>query len=635
MGFIQRCMHAISEITHVVATRTTVTGKSLILYNKNTEKFHDVKLDSPTSIAQELAPITGTLVNFIEEKVGFPTFIESPIGSSSIVYKAVDTALRLYTTQSCIGLAQGSSDLQSATVLRQGYHGVELNETEKAEYLVCGVDIFKFKREGGDIQYEKLDGPSDSGIVFDIGFKRAFPSWYPGGLTRDILDKGKSENIKELYAELCTFLDMGFKFKRHDLTTKLLASLLLVYPIMHAFPRQLIVSFTGDSSSGKSHLVNVFSGLGNEGIQLLYCAIGLLDYTAPSVYNMMNGDTRLLVLDEFEPSDPSKMHTVDALLQHYRGLVTGSASRTTATQDGDFRFVSHAHPVIFSAITGADKAQDLNRQLIIEMDRIEGRERPTTILNQHYGQTGVHNLASRVATAMYPVIPELVQHYHKIENEFINLQNLLPFKVPNRYASSLFFSLSLMRFMGEDWQGFFRDFILQNETTINRATTVTESESYLNAMLFNPSIQSYGSEYPVSVAKLLAIPDRRTEINLCGCGMFFDAENKLLLILIEQALAKLMPTTYKIRNITGNRLKDALERHKMAAEASLIKSSGILRKITPFLGANIAAKDVVVLHADPWLDSAQEGIDQLSKDAENSKTKNETEPKTDESKTAW
>jgi len=619
VGFIQRCMHAILEIAHVVATRTVASGRSIILFHKETKNFHEVRLDSDSSIAQELAPVTGTLVNFVEEKVGFPTFIESPIGSSNIIYTSVDKAIRACMKQACLGLAQGASDVQSALTLRQGYHNIRLSKTECAEYIVCGIDIFKIHRESTGIRYLQLDGPSDNGIIFDIGFKHKYSPWYPGGLTLDILNHGQTEDIKELYNELVRFLDMGFKFKKHELTTKFLATLLIVLPIMHAFPRQLIVSFTGDSGSGKSHLVNVFSGLGNEGIQLLYCSIGMDDYTPPSIYNRMNGDTRLLVLDEFEATEIRKANTVDAVLQHYRGLVAGSASRTTATQDGDYREVRHEHSIIFSAISVADKAQDMNRQIVVEMDKILGRERPTTILKSHYGQAGIDALATKVATAAYPIIPILVQNYHEIEKEFANLQAMLPFSVPNRYASSLFFSLAVLKYIGEDWKAFFKDFVMQNEATINRATTTTESESYLNAMLFNPVIQQQGTDYPVSVAKLLAIPSDRVQINLCGCGMFFDADQKLLLILVEQALSKLMPTTYKNRNITGSRLRDSLERHKMALPSSAVPSSGILRKIIPYLGANIEAKDVVVLHADPWLNSAQEGLDDMAQKAQTDK----------------
>jgi len=58
----------------------------------------------------------------------------------------------------------------------------------------------------------------------------------------------------------------------------------------------------------------------------------------------------------------------------------------------------------------------------------------------------------------------------------------------------------------------------------------------------------------------------------------------------------------------------------MALSPAEVAKSKILKRVTPYLGANIEAKDVVVIRADSWLMNAQEGIDHAVEEAESEET---------------
>jgi len=552
MGFILRCTDALQDMVFVVGTEVGAGGRWLIFCEKETKAFHRVRLDSEQSIAQEIAPMCGTLLSFIDDKVGFPSFLENPADSENLIYSKVDTQLRFYMKEAFHNLALGSPNFDSAQHLRQGYHHIESADKTTKEYIVCGTDVFRIEREGASCEFVALEGPSDQGIVFDVGFEGELtPSWYPGGLSVDILNQGKSLNINALYDTIHDFLDTGFQFKNHNVTVEMLTALLLSFPIHTALPRQLLMFFTGDTSSGKTHLVSVFSGFSGEKIQLLLCARGIDQYTPAGVFAMTHRDSRLLALDEFESTDPEKRERVETILQGFRGLVTGETARVKARPDGSYSVSTHKLPVIFSAISSAAKPQDLNRLLTVEMDRVKNRDKPTTLLHKKYGQSKIDKLAKDIAIAMYSRVPEFLQCYSDIEHEFSTYQATLPFQVPNRFATSLFGALAMMKMLGRDWKAFFRTYVILHESALHRASTTTESESFLKAMMFNPALRQMGTDSAASVAQLLANKERRTEINTSACGVFYDEKENLLLILLEQAIPRLMPYNHRARNISS------------------------------------------------------------------------------------
>jgi hypothetical protein len=282
--------------------------------------------------------------------------------------------------------------------------------------------------------------------------------------------------------------------------------------------------------------------------------------------------------------------------------------------DGSY-VVNHIRlPVIYAAIQGAEKPQDLNRMLLVEMQKIRGKNSPANVILDEFGGEKIKEMAHKIATVMYPHALTLARYEKEMRQNFKELQATMPFQVEWRYASSLFSIMALLRFLEQDWKMFFRNFLIKNESTILQASTISESETLVNAMLYNSVIKSDGNLNDISIALLLIAPESRTAINTSSCGVFFDGEQRLLLFLLEQAVPKLLPQSLRPRGLSGSYLKGTLERHPAALKPHEVISSKILRKVGPYLGAGIKPQDVIVLHADQWLESNNESIDTIEQE---------------------
>jgi len=602
LGFIASCTDVLREKLFVIATQYQASGgRFLHCYDKQNQQLRRIRLDSSDSLMQELAPMFGMPYQFIKEHVGFPSFVETPENTDGLVMQRLDKFIRSHMRNALDNLAQGVPDYDSVPKYRQGYHYIKDYEERILEYIVCGSKIFAVERDVDDCTFRELEGPAENNIIFDIPSDDRIP-WFPGGLTPQVLEDGKKVDALKLFHDLEKYFSVGFKFKNHETTATLLAGIMMAMPIMNAFPRQLLLFVTGESSSGKSNLMAAFCGISYPALRLLYCSHGWDNFTAVGVFRDAQADSRLMVLDEFEYTNGEKADHVRKILELVRGLVTNDAHRVIAKQGGGTEQAHYRLPMMFAAISGAEKPQDLNRLLIIETNKVEGRDKPETILRREFGVHGIRDVAKRLAVCMYPLVPKILEHYQEIDESFTRLQAKANVNVEQRYASSLFGALAIMKYLGLDWETFFLKFIDQNTSTIQRAANVSESENYLKTMLFNSVIFQDTTKTQVSVAHLLANPEKREEINTAGCGIYYDRTTQTLMLVVEQVITKLLPPHYRYRgSMTGTRLKEVLGRHRLALSNAEVARANIIERSTPYIGAGIHPEDVVVVHADRWL----------------------------------
>lgn len=604
-GFILRCTDALKDHFATLATKLEGGNRWLLLYAKKAREYRKLKLDSEQSIAQELAPTTGNLLQFIRNEVGFPAFMDDPEELDGQGRKRADQNVRYYLKEACLDMAYGVPDLTATKTLRQGYHTVKKADGTTREYIVCGKDVVNIERTGtGSPVYTHLDGPAHEGMLFDLGLinpQEDTDPWYPGGLSLKALEDANNISVEALFKDLQHFFDIGFQFANHDIMKTLLAAQTLIFPVMNAFDRQMIMFITGETHSGKSTLLSAFGGPFVPNLKLVLCSQGMDNYTAAGVMAATNCDSRLMCLDEFE-FEGAKAEASRVIMEMIRGLVTDQAKRVTGVKDGKgYKVTYHRLPMILCGITGAELPQDLNRLLIVEMKKIRSRNSPENILLKEFGQQRIQNMAKQVAVAMYPRIPEILQHYQEIKSKFVELNALLPFQVEWRYASALFGTLALLRYLGHDWKSFFREFVTKNATTIQRASTINESTNLLNSMFRYGALYRFDTKRQVSVSTLLGQSVTRNEVNSYACGVYYDEATKNIMVLLGQAMPVLIPPQHPMRNASEVRVRDTLERHPLALSPAEIKKSGMIQRAAPFMGANISVEDVVAFHAHPWL----------------------------------
>lgn len=609
-GFVLRLAAAISEIMSIVATRLEGQGRNLVMFNKNRKTFHQVSIDSERSVIQELSPVTGVLHTFIEEHVGWPPFLERISDADPATYKSVSDTLRAYARDAILHLAKGTVDMNIGRKYRQGYHRITRNDGEVVEVIVCGTDVFHIQRDGGLVEYDLLDGPVYKDLVFDIGFSNSLDThpWYPGGLDIEQLKAYSNCDLAQLFDDIYKMYATGFLFQEHDVTCQLLAGLVMTFPICDAFFRPPILFVTGDTSSGKTSFNSTISPVGYSGLRLLYCSQGYDNYTPAAVARHMDGDSRLVCLDEFERNDENKGQHVQAISTMIRGLVAGRATRSLSISSGtNTSGVTDQHfrlPVILSGIQGADLVQDLNRLLIIHTQKKLYTMNPLAAIQEVFTDERLDEMRRQLNLGMFAHAAELHRISNEIHKDYFKMCKRLQVQAEERWATGLLPALALMKYIGRDHEAFFKAYVEANKHAIKRVESTTESQATLSAIMHNACIKQV--EGPnISLAQLLVIPERRAEINSANKGVYYDAESQSILFLAASVYT-LLPIHTRRTLTNAHQVRTVLERHSSAIKPDGIQESGILRRIVRKMGANITLNDVVVLDASSWLQAPRE-----------------------------
>ena len=613
-AFIENCRLSLLEHLYAVGTESGVDRK-LLLLDKKTHTVHRIKLDSIGSIARELAPIAGRITKYIHDHVGYPPFLIDPeTEDGDGMLKISDDKVRFYMNEAVLDLAMGMPDVKETRLYRQGYHRIAVTESDIREYLVCGERVFKILRTASGVDYKKLDGPRDREILFDTGYLRdshVEEPWFPGGITTDMLDARKNTDLNKVYDKIEALFSTGFFFKNHNTVPPMLAAQTIYYAINNAFKRQNIMYVTGETSSGKSSLAGVFSKISShKSIRLVYMAQGHMGFTEASVSRLADGCRLLMVLDEAEADEgSSKSSAVKAVQETFRGVVSGDGStRIRASMSGMGVVTNDIFcPVIFCAIGGVEKAQDFNRMLIVETQKQAGRDSAINVVERTFGKEYAWELAQDLALGLYPHIPAILQAYEDITLEFPNFKTYTGVVMEYRYASSLFPVLAIMKYLGKDWVEFLRNYVSDNADNISRAATITESETLVSAMMHNPVVvvpsdnKDDRQVRKASIAQLLSNPALRERINTASCGIYFDEEQNLLLVLLDQALTELLPGLYTRQGMKSQQLRQSLMRSNIALTTEEMLESGIIPRSYIVLGHGVKPHNVVVLKAKSWM----------------------------------
>jgi hypothetical protein len=334
LGFISACADSLRDIFAVIGTQKLPQGRSLVLYTRQDGSFQTVQLGSAKEATGLLAPVCGTLINFVQEYVGAPEFLPFPDPSEpeKRVVPALTKELNNFIPLALAEMTQGAVDLEQSERKSQGYHCLTVNGVRE-EFIVCGKKIFHMNRTSGIPEYRQLDSPVYKTVLFDTGMENAKKGteWYPNGLTPDLLHKAQAEaDLSFLYDDLVKLYSEAFRFKYHEVTAQLLAALVMSFPAMSALSRPVLTFITGDSSSGKTSLMSTLANIGPPGMRLLYASSGHHKYTAPSVGRTADGMSNCLCLDEFENSQDGTGETVRAIFEMLRGIITGEGDRMLA-----------------------------------------------------------------------------------------------------------------------------------------------------------------------------------------------------------------------------------------------------------------------------------------------------------------
>lgn len=611
-GFTLSCADAFKQLVYLVGTININQSRYLVVFDRKSfdgikQYFRTIRLASENSIEGELAPICGSLYQFIDEHVGRPPFLEfpDPKDPTKQVMEILMKNIRRQMVGALLVSTQGLPEIERCRRRSQGYHCFREPNGQIYEFIVCGTDIVRITRDVVDttqVAYEPYGNPAFGDILFDVGYTdpEKGESWYPGGLTVDKLEHASKTDLKQVYDELVEFYNTGFKFKYQQTTAELLAALVMCFPIMSTFSHPSLVFITGNTSSGKSSLLSTMTAIGKPGIRLLYPSRGLPNWTLAGVARKMDGSSMLFALDEFEFGDTERGNTALRIFEMIRPMISGESTRVIAYGARGTLNQSFCLPIIFSAIQGADRPQDLNRVILIDMPKSENHLDPVVLIKQQFDSTRLNDLRTALNLGMYPHALELARIENELQESFASLLTETKVQMEWRLASLLFAPLAIMRYIGKDWKQFFVRYATEQEFMIKRLVTVSETDTFMNTIMHSPVIEK--RDFPAcSLAQLLINAEQREEINSSNKGVYYDTQSRLLLFLVDQLGNFISPQARG--RLQMAQLKSLLERHPAALSPKDIERSKILDRTGKYLGAGVRVQDVAVFHADRWLNT--------------------------------
>jgi hypothetical protein len=575
-----------------------------------------------------LAKSYGPPLKFLTEVVGLPSFID-PSETAQVVNPVTgkvhttriqplvkyDKMCRTYIKNAILELVQEAPNMDNLKKIRNGYHYSPDNEL-----LVNGEDAFAIQRKDGALSFHALNSPRVNNILIDVysntSDKEHRASWFrPGTLTTEILTKAQGYDLKQTFETLRRFFDTGFVFEHQETTCQFLAALALTFPIMSCFDRQLVIHFTGDTSSGKTSLLGVFSNGKKDkpttaDIQIVFTSRHFLKVTTAAFIRAAANTSLLHCIDELEFDNEKNKVSNDSIMESLRGIPTGGGNRTVSNMGGDGTTTQNYNvPVIFASIMGTDKSQDLNRIIQVRMKKKLGQIDPCTAIHSVFSPDEIYDLQLAVNFGLYSHIPQILKNYEEIKKSYFDINSSLPFTVEQRFLSAFYPLFAVMKTIEIDYIEFMRNYVECNRPTITRNTEMSDHDLYLTK-IFNNSViklQNYKDTYQCqSLARILTNRVTRHELNDAGVGVFYDEAQNLILLHVEQVLMHLMPAQSRNSGTTAMQLRSILERHPAALTTAEVKASGILQRATVHIGVGLKEHHVVVLHGEHWLENKRQ-----------------------------
>lgn len=590
-AFIARVVSVLQEIFFVVGQEALENDRRLYLWHKEKRASIQVSLGDLGSIERELGAVLGTSYQLFDEKIGIPAFLEpTPEQKAGKYLQKMDRDYRFYLSQALLIMTQNAPDITTAQRMAQGVHVVRNAGRKSTVYVVNGKEVYLGEYDDmGDLNWIALDGPSHNGIIFDIGMKVEEKPWMPWVKSAQDLNDARNVDVKDAWSKLHHALDIGWRYKNHAVTTDFLAAHLMASTVCRAFRRQIIVSFHADTRSGKSRMIMGLIG-GNDfpQIHLIAAAVGLPMFTPAGVRQRMNNKARPLCLDEFEDEGDhdKKSKAITEVLEMFRNLLGEDNQIVQGSRDQNGKAYHLNFFLYLASIKLARKVQDANRMLTVFMERSNDRADPVIVLENEFGEAGLLELKQKLSLALLPHIATIQEHYQSIIKEF-GLPGKKPTSIDSRVFEALYPALTIMKFLGLDYQKFVIDYCGANKDMLTMAASHTDSMALFDWITQTANLKIRVGERndrnDASVLQLMMSPETRHEINLSGSGLFYDEPSATLIVNWTTAIQKVLSGHSRYSRETNiMNLRELANRVPHAVKPAELEGSGALTRLKAY-----------------------------------------------------
>ena len=209
---------------------------------------------------------------------------------------------------------------------------------------------------------QAYSAPTVEGRIVDFGEQEE--AWYDRDLLEKYLEEAKSPEWREEHLDnLIRILGLWGNHK-HPLAETVLACLMLCSWIQQVWPLRPWIGIQGESSSGKTALMEFFSRYFGK------LAVANSNTTEAGLRAAVRNSSRVVLLDEFE-SSKERSKILALLMGSTRKGAMGGNLRATSRQEA-VRGGIQAMPWMSAVELQADKQTERNRYLMFEMNSRKG-----------------------------------------------------------------------------------------------------------------------------------------------------------------------------------------------------------------------------------------------------------------------
>lgn len=595
-GYVVRLADAIGNEFHRSYREDSSRGGELHLFHRQKRHALQFYLTDGRAMMAQMSNVYGDMWTWIKDHVGLPPTLDDENLDGAPTSLLLPDKVRVLADYLALAMQQVYQGVPARSECNEHNQGPwwlddAAHPGTKCIYIHNGDRTYKgVWRPGTDslLDWTELQGPSDGCELFNHDVSRRW--------SREInsiadLEEGNTYTKEELGASLRKLAAMFtkiWKLKYGENDAKFLAYHLAAMAVTEAFETKAIMHILGETNAGKSSLLSCFGGTQFPDLVLVEASHYRANYTAAFVSQRWNRSSLSLLLDEFEDEQSSRSHKgqqVENLSEMLRQLVTaGGSDPGRGTNDGKPRSMSLHGFAALGSILRASKPQDNNRRMSIElfMNSDQGAKPPNIAMFEFFKPAEYARIRRMFSVALHRWVPELAA-LQKMVSQEIAKEGIVDYRVPARFSDNLLPAVAVMALVEPEhvWKKYLADTFRVRREAIIEVAQDTSSNAILERILNVPNCM-YESGKRASVNQLISKVDTVEFLNRSSCGVYFDEQNKLLIVNWWMVAAVGGGLLYRVDNydqMTPQNLKHTFDQHPNALRPQELKDG----KVAEFL----------------------------------------------------
>jgi hypothetical protein len=209
-----------------------------------------------------------------------------------------------------------------------------------------------------------------------------------------------------------------------------------------------------------------------------------------------------------------------------------------------------------------------------------------------FGENYMRELRNELSVGLIRHMPALRRIYGEISTEYSAGAGLPP-KTASRFREALYPILTMLKFLGLNYKSFAYDFCVSRSEQLAQIATTSENEQIFETILSSPFRIQQGDERVSGRTTIRAMladtrPQALDEINKTKCGVYYDIQNRWLIVHWIEALQGVLANSVKFgKEPSPSYLKTISTRSTYNVPPEIVESGRVLVRMKGWMGPGV------------------------------------------------